>query len=650
MAEPIDTTFYSGELTPEEQARFNDLFTDIAGLQFEVGLDGMNGDDGFYDIFANSDKVGSQFNVTVDTEDRKLRMEELQEPITDTYQNGDVVEFTDVVLDDDTQTVQEATVEFVGVKNTKSRSKSATTESTTFNIDPQGASSAENATMRLTGVDTVSTETRSGSLSDGGSESITVDGDAKPTNAELTISGSYSETSQTQSISGSSGSESLSVSVDGSLPPHDEAISIEPSGGPDEKFADGYANSQETTIDTSGVNEISTVDVEVMADSQSGGNYEIYLDGTKIYSGFISNGVSEWVNDISVNQAVGSEATLILDHYSEIVIGSYNVYKQITASNIQVSGDASANLGSGGSQSINLDRGANNIDITWDGDGTSVSGEISWTDRNGVKKPSVSVGSSTVAHTGVLDGSVTETVDLSTGTTSVDADYNGSGLSYNLEWKEHFYPTDPTMDFDSETTTLTHTGNLEPGQTKEKSINLTTGTHTVDISSTDPVQAEVVWDDVSITEDPEIVLNGNSVSDTGSIADGNSQTVTVDPSYLVSGTNSVTVNTVSATPNSDVQVKLTYGDNSAFLHSTYNSLGFTPSSATLSGLYEADQDVTVTFYIEDDAGNSVEIPSFDSETSLSALSSGNVRLVAEIDRTAFSQSFSFDNYSVFFTQ
>jgi len=155
---------------------------------------------------------------------------------------------------------------------------------------------------------------------------------------------------------------------------------------------------------------------------------------------------------------------------------------------------------------------------------------------------------------------------------------------------------------------------------------------------------------VSITEDPEIVLNGNSVSYTGSIADGNSQTVTVDPSYLVSGTNSVTVNTVSATLNSDVQVKLTYGDNSAFLHSTYNSLGFTPSSATLSGLYEADQDVTVTFYIEDDAGNSVKIPSFDSETSLSALSSGNVRLVAEIDRTAFSQSFTFDNYSVFFTQ
>jgi len=683
MAEPIDTTFYSGELTPEEQVRFNDLFTDIAELQFEVGLDGMNGDDGFYDIFANSDKIGSQFNVTVDTEDRKLKMEELQEPITDTYQNGDVVEFTDVVLDDDTQTVQEATVEFVGVKNTKSRSKSATTESTTFNIDPNGNQQPENAVMRLTGERNKVSDSNSSTISDGGSDSFNIEGNSPPEQEEVTLSATYSENSITEEGYNVNYFD-VSVEAGGSLPPKNGTVSVssfahknsysELENGPLNGMYIGSStgDSASKTIDLSGLDAVSEVQLDLWstADPYGDGGIACYIDGVLLeddsnptYYGYKENSPNTWrggpielsdPSNVTIKfELTNSGGNWTIAHKTNDP-GSLEILGA-EPSEVQISkpdGTSEYLYSEGDSLSFDATKIWNNqTDITIDTDFGECDYEISWKERDGVKDPSVSIDSSSISYSGILDGSYSENINLSSGSNSVSATYTGgTGLSYTVNWKEVNETENPTANFDSGTTTLSHSGKLDVGNTIEKSINLTTGTHTVDVSSTGPVQAEVVWDDVSITEDPEIVLNGNSVSYTGSIADGNSQTVTVDPSYLVSGTNSVTVNTVSATLNSDVQVKLTYGDNSAFLHSTYNSLGFTPSSATLSGLYEADQDVTVTFYIEDDAGNSVKIPSFDSETSLSALSSGNVRLVAEIDRTAFSQSFTFDNYSVFFTQ
>jgi hypothetical protein len=452
---------------------------------------------------------------------------------------------------------------------TEPRSRSTTTESATLDLDPRGTSAPENATMRLTGVDNGSTQTRSGSLAPGGSDSITVGGDAKPTNASLTVSGSTTEINRQISGSGVSGSETFDG---GSLGGGSGSVSVTVPGQPTttHSISQNYYDftSVDIGISTSTVDTVTQMQVDVQVYSDESPDYVFYLDGTQIgtYTGGFSDSYSSKTVSLDVPSiSVGSSATLTVEETDANARGRITDSEshQVTMTGVDPAPatvnypGGSQSFSSSGSVPFTASSGSNTVDISANG---GVSWDIDWTERNGVEDPSVSVGSSTVSHNGVLDGSTTETVDLSTGSDTIDASYSGSGLSYDLSYETHEYPSDPTIQLDGGAATLTHTGSLDAGQTASKSISLSTGTHTADVSSAGPVNAEVVWDDVSETQNPTVDINGNTVAHSGTLSDGQTVDLSADvsDSWIQDGSNNVSVSMDGAGGGPSPQLGLSY--------------------------------------------------------------------------------------------
>ncbi|OYR66864.1 hypothetical protein DJ79_11135 [Halorubrum ezzemoulense] len=93
--------------------------------------------------------------------------------------------------------------------------------------------------------------------------------------------------------------------------------------------------------------------------------------------------------------------------------------------------------------------------------------------------------------------------------------------------------------------TVSHTGILDNGQTVTESVDLSTGSQTATVSVNGPVDVNASWTEVTETQDPTITVNGESTGISGTLADGETATLDASASWLQSGTNYVTVSTNS---------------------------------------------------------------------------------------------------------
>ena len=149
------------------------------------------------------------------------------------------------------------------------------------------------------------------------------------------------------------------------------------------------------------------------------------------------------------------------------------------------------------------------------------------------------VSSSNVLSTGET---VSKTIDHSVGDTwTISASGNAPTVSSQLT--ERTATQDPSVTVGG--STVSHTGILADGETVTKSVDLVTGSQSADVSVNGPVDVAASWTEVTETQDPTVTVNGETVGLDGTLADGETATLDASASCLQSGTNHVTVSTNS---------------------------------------------------------------------------------------------------------
>ncbi|MDB9232309.1 hypothetical protein [Halorubrum ezzemoulense] len=145
-----------------------------------------------------------------------------------------------------------------------------------------------------------------------------------------------------------------------------------------------------------------------------------------------------------------------------------------------------------------------------------------------------------MSHSGVLGPgeTVTESVDLSPGTQSVELSVNGP-VEVEGSWTGVTATEDPSVTVGG--STVSHSGVLGPGETVTESVVLSTGSQSADVSVNGPVDVSASWTAVSQTRDPVVELNGESVGYSGTLNDGETVSLDAKASWVREGTNNITV-------------------------------------------------------------------------------------------------------------
>jgi hypothetical protein len=100
---------------------------------------------------------------------------------------------------------------------------------------------------------------------------------------------------------------------------------------------------------------------------------------------------------------------------------------------------------------------------------------------------------------------------------------------------------DPAVALDG-TTELSQTGRFGNGSVKSTEVSLPTGSHTLDVStSAGTVDINLDYRELTESVDPSLEINGHWSNHTGTLADGSTTSLTVDPAWLRDGTNRVNV-------------------------------------------------------------------------------------------------------------
>ena len=457
-------------------------------------------------------------------------------------------------------------VEFEGVKNTADRSRSTTAESDTLDVDPRGTSDPEDATMRLTGQRTEETQSQSGTLDNSDLDDFDIGGNNAPENAEITLDPNYNEISRTEhgSVDGST-TESVSP---GDLGATDATVTVEGT-------SPGSVTSSVETIDTDsqilggagGTAERIEIDVEHGTLEEFTLHYERddpYLDATteeydvyvggEFHTSFDVAGEGDGIYErtftgpweVNSYDVIAVETgTLEGDSFRDGIRFNLddNLYEDVDDPELEYPDPFPMDVGS---QTLYSD-GSTSISIGTDSS-VPISGgpadyTIDYTARDGIEDLHVDVGEDTISENGIVTSEITESVDLNTGSESIESDYSGSSnrLDYDLSWTEVTTPQNPSIDLDDGSETISHAGELSDGETIEEPIDLSTGEHSADVSSDGPVQAEVVWTDVSRPVDPSVTVNGETVQHSGTLAEGQTVSETVSSSTLEAGGNTVEV-------------------------------------------------------------------------------------------------------------
>lgn len=398
-------------------------------------------------------------------------------------------------------------------------------DGSTLNYDLESTDGVDNFRVNVTGVDNTVTDTTSGSLSSGVSQSVEVVSDKPPSGEEITLSAPYEQRNPSQSGT-IADSGSVSISPSGSLSVSDATVDLSnpqpvpsrtidfdnmPSdvthsgyynadGGRDTDGALSYGGDPIISLSWEGPGQI-IESVEITADY--GGSLTLHTDEGKTSSSETHSIPDQGTRTFGGGDmpfAVGPDPTIWIEdnndapQITKIVVN----YADITSATVDGSSTSPT-----GSTTVPISSGSESIPISVDGGG-SVDYSVSWTETDGVADISGTVGGSTVSTSGPLTSSVTKSVDLSDGSNSVDLSYTGEsgGLNYDLTYIETTETTDPSINVNGHTTG--YTGKLASGETRSLSVDpswVTNGTNNISVSLSNPSGGPASLADLSYAHD-----------------------------------------------------------------------------------------------------------------------------------------------------
>ncbi|QKY17750.1 hypothetical protein [Halorubrum sp. CBA1229] len=533
----------------------------------------------------DSDTLGIDIGGTTSPRDETVTLTGVEETSSGSLSPGTVSDSYSTTVDvGGNQPARNAELTLTGIEETSSGSLSPGTVSDGYSttVDVGGNQPARDASVTFTGDKTVNSVSDSGSVADGG-VSLSVGGNAQPENAQFSYDNYPGSTSTTKTVGTETstvdyeyrdvynqqtdiaynhidsltftytnykssdkgptvyGSGDVKVWVDGNLE-YDGGINL------------GSSKTVDLGIDTS--TSSPNIRIAVQTFSYDEPHY-LVVDDLTVDSGSPSLTVSDDSGSttlsegdstsLDISQSTTSIGTSTTAGQSVDYSLSYDEVTQTQDPSVSIGG-ASASVsgmmsdGETVTKSLSLSPGSSqSVAVSTSGD---VGVDASWTEVTATEDPSVTIGSSTVSHTGVLGAgeTVTESVSLSTGSQSVDASVSGP-VDLAGSWTEVTATEDPSVTVGG--STVSHTGVLGPGETVTESVSLSTGSQSADVSVNGPVDVAASWTEVTETRDPVVEVNGETTGIAGTLSDGETASLDTSSAWLQEGTNTVTISTDS---------------------------------------------------------------------------------------------------------
>ena len=444
--------------------------------------------------------------------------------------------------------VGEYEIDVTGVETTEGAATSGTLgDGESLGVDIGGTTDPRDEELTLTGVETTeSGSTSLGTVSSGTSETISVGGNQDPTDETVTLTGVETTASGSESLGTVSDGYSTTISVGGNQDPRDSQVTFT---GQDrvESFSREHPSFGEDsfTVDTDAENVVveytndNSYDMNLVVDTNNDGTYNIDRSvsgsGTiEIPDSHVTEGTNVWDLDGSLDYvAISGDLRFETEDPSVTVDGS-----TISHSGVLSDGETVT-------KSFDLSSGANTLDVSTAGD-SEVSVDASWTEVTATEDPTVDIDGETVSHDGLLQpGESAEfDTDLSTGSNTASVSTGGgSEVSVDASWTEVTATEDPSVSVGN--STVSHSGVLGPGETVSETISLTTGPDSIDVSTSGEVSVDASWTEVSESVNPTISVNGYSTEFDGTLAAGETESLATNEAWLEEGVNTVTVSTDS---------------------------------------------------------------------------------------------------------
>lgn len=221
-------------------------------------------------------------------------------------------------------------------------------------------------------------------------------------------------------------------------------------------------------------------------------------------------------------------------------------------------------LQSGTSYTASTSLASSDMAVDWD---------LDFTEVTAVENPGVDIdqdGVDDATYSGTLDageGSTEPIADglLTTGSNTIDFSQDGGpAYNYTLDVTEVYHTEDPDIDVDGDGTyEVTYTGILSPGSTATydaSELTLQSDQLAIVTNGGSEVIAEAQYRERTLTQDVTVSVNGNPTSYDLTLDDGETQSLAVNESWLVNGTNTVEISVASSTGSDapDGQVGLDY--------------------------------------------------------------------------------------------
>jgi len=172
------------------------------------------------------------------------------------------------------------------------------------------------------------------------------------------------------------------------------------------------------------------------------------------------------------------------------------------------------------------------------------------------------------------------------------------GLSDGTATSHSPMSTDVSVAVDG-TTQVSQTGPLEVSSALSSEVDLSRGSHTIDVSTSGDteVRVELDYEEITETVDPAVEVNGHTTSYTGTLADGSTTSLSVNESWVQEGTNRVNLTVSEAYDGPVGQVGMNYS------HESVDNQSVSYNSEAWSERYNVSKT-----YASDRSGATLEIP------------------------------------------
>ncbi|WP_058997744.1 hypothetical protein [Haloarcula sp. CBA1127] len=491
--------------------------------------------------------------------------------------------FTSAYDVSDKDAVKDFTADVTGITNTETDTESASTLtdgdtlalSVAGNLPPTGPSANNEPEITWEGVETTTAWSASATGSSSGStKSVSVPGNVDPDSETVEFTGNEQTTARTVSGSNLANGESLSYNVGGNVPA--ESVSVTFSGDSssttDSASGTGVSPSHSTSLSVGG---------NIQPTDGSGGDPTLTVTGhSKLVTDNpvdqgpnFANG-NTWIGDTHEDVAMGSDIRINPDSSGTIQSLTVNITSAqgsrpapVDIYIIQESGvDSNYAEGtkikdnwkpswSAGKKTANLDtnyqvEAGKDYIIGFESLGTDSDGEydslalrqrggttgywiysqslgeardkaadMEYEVKSGVSGLTASDDTGASASFGDFSDGQTKsrTIDLSTSSSQLDfSGSGGSSIDYTLSWTERTATEDPSVDVDGDgSTDASYTGVLKSGETHTASVSdLSTGSHTASVSlAGHQTDVDIDMTERTATEDPGLDLDGDGSVD-----------------------------------------------------------------------------------------------------------------------------------------